>query len=79
MGILLILALIVIGGYLIVVNLFEGISVWDYGWHYRTWPMCNPRYWLKDFLFSVMTLPGAILGFVIGILTFRWTDSGWWR
>lgn len=77
MEILLVIALIVIGGYLIVVNLYEGIGVWNYGWHNREWPMCNPK-WLKDFLLSVMTLPGAILGFVVGIVTFRWTDSHWW-
>lgn len=79
MDILLVIVLIVLGGFFLFANLIEGMGVFVDGWHNREWPMCHPGHSLKEFLLSLMTLPGAILGFVVGIIAFRWTDSQWWR
>ena len=81
MLILLMIILIPIG----TMNLFEGASVFSNGWIGRSWKMffghmdwstgIYSYHWsgLKDTVLWFLTLPGALLGLVFGIITFQWT------
>ena len=85
MEVLIIIAAIVLGGYLLIVNFMEGFAVFAYGWSARNHrlffgstnygTMKYSYHWSgwKDIVLWFLTLPGAIVGFVLGIITFQWT------
>ena len=57
-------------------NLVEGLGVFADG--YREWSFSRIRSAficsdLKENFLAFLTLPGAIIGFILGIITFQWT------
>ena len=82
MALLFFIALIFLGFMLAILNIIQAFCVWEDGWGSRPYhfPFWDDRGLRRFFMFllALLTLPGAILGFVIGIITFRWIDSFWW-
>lgn len=65
--ILLALAALALAVYLLIINFMEGLAVFCDGWEFKNYLYCyNPLLW-------ILTLPGAILGFILAIITFQWT------
>ena len=85
MEILIVIVAIVLCGYLLIVNFIEGFAVFAYGWSAREHQLffgatnysameCSYHWsgW-KGTVLWFLTLPGAVVGFVLGIITFQWT------
>ena len=53
-------------------NVYEAICVWDAGWSMR--PCKHIDNFFVRGLLHVAGAPGAFLGMVVGILTFKWRD-----
>lgn len=80
MYIVLILVLII----LLLLNIYEGLGVFAYGWIGRSFsiveyvrdehniPVKRLITSAKSVILCIITLPGAILGFIIGIVFFQW-------
>ena len=71
MVILLVIVAIILGGALLICNFMEGMNVFEIGWSGRDYRLGGS---LGNNLMALLTLPGAILGLLIGIITFRWTQ-----
>lgn len=66
-----------------IMNIYEGGGVLGYGWKGRNFrlfdesptPLEHSYYWtgIKETFLWFLTLPGAMLGFVLGIILFQWT------
>lgn len=81
--ILLGLAALALAVYLLIINFMEGLAVFCDGWEHKEYHIfvkyiglsSSTRYWsgLKGTILFIVTLPGAILGLILAIITFQWT------
>ena len=59
-------------------NLYEGLGVFAYGWISRSWHFYFRSLFewniLRENFLAFLTLPGALIGFILGIICFQWTN-----
>ena len=66
-----IILLIIVGIFVIIMNGYTFIISMSYG---PTSPFSQNQSGLLILLFATIALPGVILGTVVGIITFQWTN-----
>ncbi|MBR6509000.1 MAG: hypothetical protein IKT38_00145 [Clostridia bacterium] len=66
-----IILLVIVGFFVIVMNGYTFIISMSYG---PTSPFSQNQSVLLILLFATIALPGVILGTIVGIITFQWTN-----
>ena len=84
MDVIIVIAIILVLLKLVILNIYEGIGVFVDGWIGRSFsvlhyvydendiPEITHKTSFKSWIMWFLTLPGAVLGFIVGIITFQW-------